>query len=122
MSRKELTVDRFDEIKRQLNLKIPVIKIAESQKCGERTVRKIRDGVIADAIAVRASGPLWTEQVDWKVILQEALDGHAFSLIWSEMAVNKAGYKCFLDQFHKKFPQYKKALIIHRFFRAGRAL
>ncbi|MBI2794715.1 MAG: IS21 family transposase [Ignavibacteria bacterium] len=120
MSRKELTMDRFGEIKRQLDLKIPIIKIAESQKCGERTVRKIRDGVIADAIAGRASrGPLWTEQVDWQVILQDALDGHAFSLIWSEKAVNKVGYKAFLDQFHKKFPQYKKALVIHRFFEPG---
>jgi hypothetical protein len=119
MSRKELTMDRFDEIKRQLDLKIPIIKIAESQKCGERTVRKIRDGVIADAVVGMASGPLWAEQVDWQVILQEALDGHAFSLIWSEKAVNKVGYKCFLDQFHKKFPQYKKALVIHRFFDPG---
>lgn len=119
MSRKELTMDRFAEIKRQLELKIPIIKIAENQKCAERTVRMIRDGVLTDALKRGSSGPLWAEEVNWEIILQEALDGHPFSLIWSEKAVDKVGYKAFLDQFHKKFPQYKKALVVHRFFEPG---
>lgn len=120
MSRTELTMNRFTEIKRQLDLKIPVIKIAENQRCTERTVRMIRDGVITEALERRANlGPLWASLVDWKIILQEALDGHAFSLIWSDKAEDKVGYKAFLDQFHKKFPQYKKALVIHRFFEPG---
>jgi hypothetical protein len=119
MSRKELTMDRFAEIKRQLERKIPIIKIAESQKCAERTVRLIRDGVISDALKSGGRGPLWAEEVNWEIILQEAIDGHPFSFIWSEKAVNKVGYKAFLDQFHKKFPQYKKALVIHRFFEPG---
>jgi hypothetical protein len=120
MSRKELTMDRFTEIKRQLDLKIPVIKIAENQKCTERTVRMIRDGVTTAALERRASlGPLWASLVDWNIILQEAIDGHAFSLIWSDKAEDKVGYKAFLDQFHKKFPQYKKTLVIHRFFEPG---
>ena len=120
MSRTELTMNRFTEIKRQLDLKIPVIKIAESQRCTERTVRMIRDGVITEALERRASlGPLWASLVDWKIILQEALDGHAFSLIWSDKAEDKVGYKAFLDQFHKKFPQYKKSLVVHRFFEPG---
>src|SRR5579872_954118 len=104
MSRTELTMDRFSEIKRQLDLKIPIIKISENQKCTERTVRMIRDGVITEALERRASlGPLWAAQVNWSEILEEALDGHAFSLIWSEKAKDFVGYKAFLDQFHKKF-------------------
>ncbi len=120
MSRKELTMDRFTEIRRQLDLKIPIIKISENQKCTERTVRMIRDGVITSALERRASiGPLWASLVDWNIVLQEALDGHAFSLIWSDKAEDKVGYKAFLDQFHKRYPQYKKALVIHRFFEPG---
>lgn len=120
MSRKELTMDRFAEIKRKLELKIPVIKIAESERCTERTVRNIRDGVTMVAPESRALlGPPWAEQVDWQGILQEALDGHAFKLIWSEKAEDKVGYKAFLDQFHKRYPQYKKATIVHRFFEPG---
>ena len=120
MSRTEMTMDRFTEIRRQLDLKIPIIRIAQSQKCTERTVRHIRDGIITEALERRASlGPLWASQIDWELVLKETLDGHAFSLIWSEMAVEKVGYKCFLDQFHKKFPQYKKAIVVHRFFEPG---
>jgi hypothetical protein len=120
MSRKELSMDRFTEIKRQLSLKIPIIKISENQKCTERTVRLIRDGVITEALERRASlGPLWAEQLNWNIVLQEVLDGHAFSLIWSEKAQEQVGYKAFLDQFHKKFPYYKKSLVIHRFFEPG---
>lgn len=120
MARKELTMDRFSEIKRQLGLQIPIIQIARNEKCTERTVRLIRDGVITSALARKPSiGPLWAEQVNWSEILEEALDGHPFSLIWSEKAEGKVGYKAFLDQFHKKFPHYKKAIVVHRFFEPG---
>jgi len=113
-------MDRFTEIRRQLDLKIPIIKIAENQKCTERTVRNIRDGVTSAALERRSNiGPLWAEQVDWQIVLQEALDGHNFSLIWSEKAEGRVGYKAFLDQFHKKYPHYKKATIVHRFFEPG---
>jgi hypothetical protein len=120
MSRKELTVNRFTEIKRQLELKIPVIQIATNMKCTERTVRLIRDGALTAQIGPKViAGPTWAELVSWPVILQEALDGHPFSLIWSDMAREKVGYKAFLDQFHKKYPHYKKAFVVHRFFDPG---
>ena len=47
MARKELTMDRYTEIKRQLDLQIPIIQIAGNMKCTERTVRLIRDGVLS---------------------------------------------------------------------------
>jgi transposase len=115
-----MVMDRYLEIKRQLDLKIPIIQISQNQKCTERTVRQIRDGAITSALERRASlGPMWAEQTDWSSVLKEALDGHAFSLIWSERASEKVGYKCFLDQFHKRFPHYRKAIVVHRFFEAG---
>lgn len=120
MARKELTMDRFSEIKRQLDLKIPIIQIARNEKCTERTVRMIRDGVITPALTKRSSlGPLWASLVNWSEILREALDGHPFSLIWSEKAEDKVGYKAFLDQFHRKFPHYKRATVVHRYFEPG---
>jgi transposase len=120
MARKELTVDRFTEIKRQLDLNIPIIQIAKSEKCTERTVRLIRDGVITSSDRRPCQAPpLWTAMVDWDQILKDVLDGHAFRLIWSEKAAEKVGYKAFLDQFHKKFPLYKKTLVVHRFFEPG---
>lgn len=121
MARQELTMDRFNEIKRQLDLKIPVIQISGNVGCSERTVRLIRDGVILppDQVSKVIQGPLWSAQVDWDGILREALDGHAFSLIWSERAKELVGYKAFLDQFHKKFPHYKKSFVVHRFFEPG---
>lgn len=120
MARKELTVDRYAEIKRQLDLKIPIIQIAKNEKCTERTVRLIRDGVITSSDKRQpVAAPLWTKMVDWDLILKEVLDGHAFRLIWAEKAEDQVGYKAFLDQFHKKFPLYKKALVIHRFFEPG---
>ena len=120
MSRKELTMDRYTEIKRQLDLGIPIIQIATNLKCTERTVRLIRDGILSAQIGPRViAGPTWAELVSWPVILQEALDGHPFSLIWSDFAKDKVGYKAFLDQFHKKYPYYKKAFVVHRHFDPG---
>lgn len=120
MSRKELTVERFLEIKRQLDLGIPIIQIAINLKCAERTVRLIRDGVLSAQPGPKIiAGPTWAELVNWPAVLQEALNGHPFSLIWSEVAKDKVGYKAFLDQFHKKHPHYKNAFVVHRHFDPG---
>ena len=121
MSRKELTMDRVSEIKRQLSLGIPIIQISQNLKCTERTVRLIRDGQITDAKSHHkiSHGPLWIERMNWNDILAEIIDGHPFSLVWEEVAKDVVGYKAFLDQFHKKFPNYKKAFIVHRHFAPG---
>lgn len=120
MARTEMTMDRFLEIKRQLDCKVPIIQISQSQKCTERTVRQIRDGIITSALERRSTlAPLWVSTIDWDLVLKEALDGHPFSMVWAERAQGKVGYKCFLTQFHKKHPQYKKAIVVHRFFEAG---
>lgn len=120
MSRQEMTMDRYQEIKRQLELKIPVIQIAQNIRCSERTVRQVRDGEMPSPDAPKEiTGPLWLGQVNWSEVLDNALKGHPFKFIWSEIASEKVGYKAFLDQFHKKFPHYKTTTIIHRHFEAG---
>ncbi|MCM2281942.1 MAG: IS21 family transposase [Bdellovibrionaceae bacterium] len=113
-------MDRFTEIKRQLDLKIPIIQIAKNEKCTERTVRLIRDGrVTSSEQRAQASAPLWTTMVCWDEILKDVLDGHPFRFVWSDVAKEKVGYKAFLDQFHKKYPLYKKSFVVHRFFEPG---
>lgn len=120
MSRKVISMQRFLEIKRQLDLGVPVIQIARSLGCTERTVRDIRDGKIIEPCQTKElSFPLWCEQIDWQQVLGEVLDGHPFKFIWEERFQAIVGYKAFLDQFHKKFPQYKKATTVHRYFAPG---
>lgn len=120
MSRKELTVDRYNEIKRQLELRVPVIQIAHNLKCTERTIRLIRDGVLSPQTGSKViAGPIWSEQMNWPSVLEHALSGHPFSLIWSEVAKDQVGYKAFLDQFHRRYPHYKRAFVVHRHFDPG---
>lgn len=121
MSRKELTMDRISEIKRQLSIGLPIIQISQNLKCSERTVRFVRDGKISIPGAHHRVlfAPDWCQQMNWDELLKEALAGHPFSLIWEERAQNLVGYKAFLDQFHKRFPTYKKTFVVHRSFAPG---
>lgn len=120
MSKREMTMGRYEEIKRQLELKIPVLTISRNLRCTERTVRQIRDGLVASPnVPKELSGPAWLEEIDWSVVLKEALDGHPIKFIWSERAAERVGYKAFWEQFHKKFPQYKMATSVHREFQPG---
>jgi transposase len=120
MSKREMTMDRYSEIKRLLGLKIPVIKISETMRCTERTVRQIRDGQLDSPNVVKEiPGPVWMQNLDWQLILSEVLDGHPIKFIWAERAAESVGYKAFWEQFHKKFPYYKKATVVHREFAPG---
>jgi len=120
MSRQEMKMDRYQEIKRQLDLKIPIIQISQNVRCSERTVRQIRDGEMPSPDSPKEiTGPLWSEEVNWSEILENVINGHPFKFNWSEYASEKVGYKAFLDQFHKKFPYYKTTIVIHRHFEAG---
>lgn len=120
MSRKVITMDRFLEVKRQLDLGVPVIQIAKGLICAEKTVRDIRDGKIVEPNKFKElSFPPWSESSDWELVLKEVLDGHPFKFIWEERFSKDVGYKAFLDQFHKKFPRYKKSTTVHRYFSPG---
>src|SRR5271166_4112770 len=122
MSRRVLEMDRYSEIRRLLELKVPIIRICQVVKCTERTVRQIRDQEIVSpdqkALGV-LSGPLWAEAVDWGSVLSEVLDGHPIKFIWNERVPDKVGYKAFWEQFHKRYPYYSKALSVHRPFNPG---
>jgi hypothetical protein len=120
MSKREMTMERYNEIKRLLELKVPVLTISQTQHCTERTVRQIRDGITPPPDTVKfIPGPTWTEGVEWDSVLKEVLEGHPIKFIWAERAQDQVGYKAFWEQFHKKFPSYKMASSVHREFAPG---
>lgn len=121
MSREVMTMDRFSEIKRQIGLGVSVIQISRNLNCSERTVRLIRDDklVARQARGENLAGPAWSMAADWQLVLRETLDGHPLKFIWDERFSSGVGYKAFLDQFHKKFPEYRMSPSVHRYFAAG---
>lgn len=121
MSREVMTMDRYSEIKRQLECGVSVIQISRNLNCSERTVRQIRDQKILspEARATKKTSPLWVDRGDWDLVLREVLEGHPLKFIWEERFVNDVGYKAFLDQFHRKFPEYKMSPSVHRYFAPG---
>ncbi len=121
MSREVMSMSRFSEIKRQLEIGISVIQISRNLSCSERTVRQIRDHKMTSPEERKNnfSGPTWSEQADWQLVMREVVDGHALKLIWEEKFSKHVGYKAFLDQFHKKHPEYRMSPSVHRYFAPG---
>lgn len=120
MARSKMTPERYSEIKRMLALGVSIREIMRIKKATRRTIRQIRDGILhMPGEPKELSGPIWASQVNWDEVLQEALNGHPIKYIWSEVAEDKIGYKSFLDQFHRKFPQFKMPGVVHRVFAPG---
>lgn len=121
MAREVMTMDRYSEIKRQLELNVSVIQISRNLNCSERTVRQIRDHKILSPEDRQKNKlpPAWALRGDWDLVLREVLEKHPLKFIWEERFVNDVGYKAFLDQFHRKFPEYKMSPSVHRYFAPG---
>lgn len=120
MARSKMTQERYVEIKRMLELGISVREIMRTKRATRRTIRQIRDGNFKSPSEPKELvGPIWTNQVQWEEILKEVLEGHPIKYIWSERAEDIIGYKAFLDQFHRRFPQYKQTTVVHRIFAPG---
>ena len=76
MARRELTVQRHEEIKRRLAEGRSVREIASALSCSRRLVREIRDGIrVTHALAV-SPDPLWMSQLEWPVIIHDLGLGH----------------------------------------------
>ncbi|MHC4622128.1 MAG: IS21 family transposase [Planctomycetota bacterium] len=120
MARKVMTMERYQEIQRLLALKVSIRDIARSMKCARRTIREIRDGLkVQPGLPVSIPGPVWAAQIDWQEVMSEMLAGHPLKYIWEEKAHEKVSYVNFWKQFHRQFPGYKKATVVHRLFEAG---
>ena len=119
MARRELTVQRHEEIKRRLADGRSIREIASALSCSRRLVREIRDGVrVTHALAV-SPDPLWMSQLEWPLIIHDLGLGHPLKFIWEEKAQSLTTYSNFWKQFYRKFPQYREATITARTFEAG---
>ena len=119
MARRNLTVDRHEEIKRRLAEGRGLREIASALGCSRRLVRAIRDGVRTTHETAASPDPLWMSQLEWPVIIHELGLGHPMKFIWEERAQKLITYPNFWKQFYRKFPQYREATITAREFTAG---
>lgn len=120
MAKVIMTPERYEEIQRLLELQVSIHEIKRKMKCTRRTVRDIRDGILLHPSQKKPiPGAVWASQVDWQEVLDEIIEGHPIKFVWSEVAEDKVGYKAFWKEFHKQFPQYKQATVVHRVFEPG---
>jgi hypothetical protein len=116
MARRELTVQRHEEIKRRLAEGRSVREIAAALSCSRRLVREIRDGVRSTHETAPAADPLWMSQLEWPVIIHELGLGFPLKFIWDERAKSLTTYSNFWKQFYRKFPQCREDGVTARTF------
>jgi hypothetical protein len=116
MARRDLTVQRHEEIKRRLADGRSVREIASALSCSRRLVREIRDGVRVTHETPQAADPLWMSQLEWPVIIHDLGLGFPLKFIWDEKAKTLTTYSNFWKQFYRKFPQCRTASITARTF------
>jgi hypothetical protein len=120
MARRELTMERYEEIKRLLKLGRTVREIARSLKCSRDTVRGVRDGKTASPDQPKPIvAPLWSQAVAWDQVVAELRLGHPLKFIWEDQAQSLTTYSNFWKQFYRRFPHLKDAAITLRFFEPG---
>src|SRR5262245_923628 len=102
MSRRKLTVDRYQEIERLLAAGRGVREIARSLKCSRRTVREIRDRQRSSPDRPKISAdPLWMAQINWQEIIHDLGLGHPLKFLWEEKAQALTTYSNFWKQFYR---------------------
>lgn len=120
MARREMTVERFEEIKGLIELGQSDRQIARSLQVRRTKVAEIRRGEAADPGLPKVfKDPLWAEGVDWQSVKEELGYKHPLKFIWEEKAQAKTTYSNFWKFFYKKFPHLKEALSVSREFNPG---
>jgi hypothetical protein len=117
MGARNMTVGRYEEIRRRLGEGHSVREIARALGCSRRTVREVRDGLRGSPDAPKGhADPLWMLQLEWPAIIHELGLGHPLKFIWEEKAQHLTSYSNFWKQFYRKFPQYREAAVTAREF------
>lgn len=122
MTRRKMTVIRFEEIQRLIEVGKSDRFISKALGCRRSKVSRIRNGVdqVQDILKPNPSTiPLWIQQVDWETVLTEIGSGHEIKKIWEEKAQNLTTYANFCKQLHKRYPQLMKASVTLRDFSPG---
>src|SRR3954452_10382800 len=122
MARRKMTVERFEEIQRLIQVGKSDRFISKALGCRRSKVSRIRNGVdqVQDVLKPNPSTiPLWIQQVDWETVLTEIGSGHEIKKIWDEKAQSLTTYANFCKQLHKRYPQLMKASVTLRDFAPG---
>ena len=112
MTRKTMTPERYQEIKRLLNMGLSVKKICRAMKATKRTIRAIRDGNMPNPSETPKSvsdGPMWSLEIPWEEVhsCASGKDAHPLKFVWEDYAIEQVSYTGFLRQFYKRYPNFK---------------
>ncbi len=117
MAGREMTVERFSEIKRYIAEGQSDRQIARALQCRRMKVAEVRRGEARDPAMPRIfQGPLWAERIDWDNVKEELGYKHPLKFIWEEKAQSITTYPNFWKVFYRKFPYLRKALSVPREF------
>lgn len=120
MARREMTVDRFLEIKRLIGLNQSDRQIARALRASRTKIAEIRRGDAVDPSKPKTfTDPMWSNEIDWKSVKEELGYKHPLKFIWEEKAQTKTTYSSFWKVFYKKFPYLRKAMSVPRDFNPG---
>lgn len=120
---KGITVARFEDIQRLINLGHSDRAIARTLKCRRLKVGQIRGGnakhprLLLEKTA--PEGPLWTQLLDWECVQRELKEGHELKKIWEEKVSKITTYSNFWKQLNWKFPLLMKQTVTLRSFNPG---
>lgn len=120
---KGISVARFEDIIRLINLGHSDRAIARTLKCRRLKVGEIRGGVTKHPRLMLEKevpdGPLWTQLLDWECIQRELKEGHELKRIWEEKVSKITTYSNFWKQLNRKFPLLMKQTVTVRCFNPG---
>ena len=120
MARREMTVERYSDVKRYIAEGLSDRQIARALKCSRNTVAEIRRGEARDpSIPKVFKGPLWAQTLDWESIKEELGYKHPLKFIWEEKAQSVTTYSNFWKVLYRKFPHLQAGLSIPRDFDPG---
>ncbi len=120
MARRELTVARFEEIKRLIAEGRSDREISRALQCRRMKVAEIRRGDARDpGLPKLLRGPLWAEQVDWEDVKRELGFKHPLKYLWEEKASSITTYSNFWKVFYRKYPDLRELLSVSRDFAPG---
>lgn len=120
MARRQMTVARFEEIRRLIIEGLSDRAIARALQCRRAKVAEIRSGgAVHPATPKEIELPLWANQVDWEEVKRELGYKHPLKFVWEEKASGLTTYSNFWKQFHRQFPELRQASVVARDFAAG---
>ena len=87
MSGRRTSVNKINEIKRMLDLKLSDRTIARALRVSRNTIASVRAGEISTQAAIKTLKPKedWQSLVDWKKIHAEHQSGVTLLVLWEEL-------------------------------------